>query len=154
MTVPRGLNVSSSWLARRDGSHYAMPAESFFENPIRSPPTDPGNLRRDQQGDPFLSKVESNLSREELPATRIHDNYLPDDTDLSWCAPLGKSPVLAIHQFLISDLTSCIHAMHAHLGVAAMLALLGECFQWAFMTRDVSGYIIPCGCRRRPRART
>lgn len=54
---------------------------------------------------------------------RIHMDYLLDDKGLLWYAPLGRAPVLAAHQSVITDLTSLIHAMRARPGVAATLVL-------------------------------
>lgn len=57
---------------------------------------------------------------------RVHENDLLDDQDLLWYAPLGRVHGLAVHESLVLDLTSLIHALHAHPGVASMLALVRE----------------------------
>ena len=81
-----------------------------------------------------------------------HEDYLLDHRDLLCYAPLGRKPVLAVKQSLIPNLTSLIHTLHAHPGVAATLALLRERFHWPSMARDVREYVLSCGCRRRRRA--
>ena len=141
-------------VAGGDRSHDATPARTAVERAIKSL-TDPGALRRGQQGDPFLSKVRSCVLHQERRVNhenqRVRDMYLLDDNDLLWYTPKGKKKVLAVHRALVPDLTSLIHAIHAHPGVASTLALVRERFHWPTMTRDVREYVLSCGCRRRKR---
>lgn len=131
-----------------------MPGRSVIHNAIPSL-TDPETLRRGQQIDPFLSTVRSNLLRKEIPTNdqnqRLHEYYLLDDKGSLWYAPLGRHPVLGVHQPLTPDITSLIYAMHAHPTVAATLALLRERFHWPPKARVVPEYVLSCGyweCKR------
>lgn len=113
-------------LAGAGESHYAMPAQSAIDNAIRSL-TDPGT-RHGRPSNPLLRKVTSNLLRKEIldidPNQSLHEEYLLHDKYFLCYAPLDRNPVSGVRQPLIPDLTSLVHALQAHRGVAATLALL------------------------------
>lgn len=129
-----------------------MPAKTAIACALGSL-TDPGSLRKGHQGDPSLRSLRSNLMHEEVHKNdrdeRLHDDYFLDDYDLVYHAPLGWGPVLAVHQSLVPDLMSLIHALHVHPGVASTLALIRERFHCPSIARDAREYVRSCGCRTR-----
>lgn len=81
----RYLGQGSVRGAVEKGAHNATPAKTAIDSALRLL-TYPRSLRKGQQGDPFLSKVRSNLTSEEMDDNdqdqRIHENYFLDDYDL------------------------------------------------------------------------
>lgn len=114
------------------------------------------SIRKGKQGNPLVGKVRSTLLREEIesddPNQGVHEEYLLNDRNLPWHAPLGKILALAVHKSLVLDLTSLIHSLYAHLGVVSTLDLIHEGFHWPNMARDVREYVISCRLRRRKRS--
>lgn len=109
-------------------SHRSTPAEMTIESAIKSL-TDPGSFHKGKQGDLFLRKVKSNVRREKIQEDdrnqQFCENYDDlDDEYLLWYAMLARMPVLAKHEIFVLDVTSLIHALHAHPGVALTPAVI------------------------------
>lgn len=103
---------------------------------------------------PQQGEVESIAEKipENDPNLHIRKDYLLNDRDILWYAPLGRNPVLAVHQSLIPDIASLIPALHTHPRVAASWVLLRGSFHWSPMARHVPQCVVWCGYRRRKRA--
>lgn len=118
----------------------------------------PRNPSPSRQSDPFLGKLKANLLREGIPDRRSEPahprGYLLHDNDLSWNAPLGRIPALAVHQSLIPDLSSSMEAVHAHPEVATTFLLLRVRFHRLSIARDGPEYALSSESRRCRRSTT
>ena len=86
-----------------------------------------------------------------LGSGEMGGEYLLDDEGVLWYAPKGEDAELAIPRVMIPGVLALVHSTLGHPGVARTTLLVrGKC-NWPTLIKDMRGYVLSCGCRRRKR---
>ena len=114
---------------------------------------DPSRLVQQQREDARLGHIGGRLrgdGHRQTPEGTA--DYVLDDNDLLWNAPLGEEPKLAIPRALVPGVLALVHSTYGHPGVARNLMMVRGKYWWPIVAQNVRDYALSCGCRRRKRA--
>lgn len=108
-------------------------------------------LGRKQADDTALGSIRKELLEGDGQGPGEED-YMLDDIDVLWNAPLEQAPKLAVPHVLVPRSFALVHSTYGHPGVATAMKLVSQKFSRATLTKEVREYVLSRGCRGRSRS--
>ena len=142
----------------KDTSSHSSRSGKEAKRPPRSKPSmlervtailqDLPQLTQRQCEDMVLGKIRKELQEAGNRGSGSRE-YVMDDNGLSWVAPRGKIPRLAVPRSLVPGIIALAHSTYGHPGTAKTTSLISHRYCWPTLIKDVRDYALSCGCRRR-----